>query len=89
MTYIEEANELATHYPYSYGVCEHVYRAHGDKAEEILKVGAQNKLSGSQVMSISDFVMNGNKPINISFEEFSKHTKKESKLPRKFLKGWS
>lgn len=96
MPYIEEAKELATHYPYSYGVCEYVYLAHGNKAEEILKVGAQQGLSSFRIMQLSDVCYHewtsyppsdneATDPIrrNLRFLEHDK-----VKLPKKLLKGW-
>ena len=96
MTYLEEAKELATHHTYSYGVCEYVYLAHGDKADEILKVGAENNLSADWVMRLSDLCQRDwissplneegvTDPIRRNLRFFER---KEKKLPRKFLKGW-
>jgi len=54
MVYLQEIIDLATHYPYPYDVCEYVYLAHGNKAEEILKIGAEKKLNGVYIMKLSD-----------------------------------
>lgn len=102
MVYLPEIETLAIRYPYPYDVCEYVYLAHGSKAEEILKVGAEKKLPGFWVMGLSDlcytFVDNDpdrnleveidNQPVINLNERILRNKGKEDKLPRKFRKGW-
>lgn len=102
MAYHQEVADLATRYSYSYDVCKHVYLAHGDKAEEILKEGAENNLSGFWVMQLSDVCYNfaevsNNKELEaeidsqpvININELRGKTRcKEGKLPRKLKAGW-
>lgn len=57
MQYLQEVIDLATHYPYPYNVCYYVYMAHGNKAEDILKVGAEYILDGFFVMKLSDLCL--------------------------------
>jgi len=98
MAYIQEANDLATRYPYTYGVCEYVYLAHGDKAEEILKMGAENKLNGVYIMKLSDLCCRewmlfppnnegATDPIRCKLRLLNIKSK-EDKLPRKLRAGW-
>ncbi len=54
MPYIQKVIDLVTHYPYPYNVCYYVYTACGNKAEEILRFGAEEKIPYDQIMMLSD-----------------------------------
>lgn len=73
-----------------------MYLAHGDKAEEILKVGAEENLSAYRVMQLSDLCQKEwiSRPFNEGGAtdpirrnlRFFEH--KKEKLPRKLRNGW-
>ena len=90
--------KLTSESVYGYYDCLHIYYHHGEKgARDILEAGKENMVTADNLIVISDFMANDKlnglprklAEFNTELAGVNRPPKsKESKLPKKLLKGW-